>query len=189
MANIMTVDPNHAAQVLAEADCLHPTQAVDTALDRMAQAINQRLAGQNPLVLCVLSGGIVAAGHLLTRLDFPLELDYLHATRYRGQLSGADTLHWLARPRTPLKDRVVLVVDDILDEGHTLAGILQDCREQGAQAVYCAVLVRKLHDRCVPGLQADFIGLEVADRYVFGYGMDYKEYLRNAPGIYAVKDH
>lgn len=181
------VDAKHATEVLANADCLYDTHAVEQAFDRMAQEINQELADKNPLLLCVLTGGIVTAGYLLPRLNFPLELDYIHATRYRGELSGGDALHWLARPRTSLDGRVVLIVDDILDEGYTLAGILKECHTLGAAQIYSAALVRKLHARCVPDLEVDFIGLEVEDRYVFGYGMDYKEYLRNAPGIYAVK--
>ncbi|MDD3519110.1 MAG: hypoxanthine-guanine phosphoribosyltransferase [Chromatiales bacterium] len=183
----MTATPQEAASVLAEADCLHDESAVQAALDRMAADITARLGDSNPLVLCVLTGGVVAAGHLLTRLHFPLQLDYLHATRYRGATRGGDELHWLAHPRVALAGRSVLVVDDILDEGHTLAGILEHCREQGAREVLCAVLVEKLHDRRNPHATAEFIGLTVPDRYVFGYGMDYREYLRNAPGIYAVK--
>ena len=70
------------------------------------------------------------------------------------------------------RDRPVLIVDDILDEGHTLAEIIDYCKREGASSVSCAVLVNKLHDRKArPELQADFIGLEVEDRYIFGYGM------------------
>ena len=98
-------------------------------------------------------------------------------------------LQWIARPQTPLQGRTVVVVDDILDEGHTLAAILDYCREQGAEAVYSVVLVDKIHDRRVNGLKADFHGLVVEDRYVFGQGMDYKGFHRNLPGIYAVHGH
>ncbi|MCG5509340.1 hypoxanthine-guanine phosphoribosyltransferase [Ectothiorhodospira lacustris] len=183
----MSVTPEHVKQVLAEADCLVPREQVEAAMDRMAEAITRDLADGNPLILCVMTGGVVAAGHLLTRLHFPLQVDYLHATRYRGALTGGEELHWLVKPQTSLKDRTVLVLDDILDEGHTLAGILDYCRQEGAREVLSAALVLKHHDRRVPGLEADYLGVEVEDRYVFGYGMDYKEYLRNAPGIYAVK--
>jgi hypoxanthine phosphoribosyltransferase len=182
----MSVTPEQARQVYDEADLLHTAEAVEAALDRMAHAITDKLRHENPLILCVLTGAIIATGKLVTRLDFPLQLDYLHATRYRGDTRGGE-LHWIAHPRTSLKDRVVLVVDDILDEGLTLEAILAHCRREGARKVYSAVLVDKRHDRKPPGLRSDFTGLEVEDRYVFGYGMDYHEYLRNAPGIYAVK--
>ncbi len=155
-------------------------------MDRMAKAITLCMRDKNPLLLAVMTGGIVPAGCLLGRLDFPLRLDYLHATRYRGEVRGGE-VHWLRRPNIPLRGRVVLVVDDILDEGITLTQILAYCREAGAAEVYSAVLVNKRHGR-KPGIgEADFTGLEVADRYVFGYGMDYRGYLRNVRGIYAVK--
>jgi hypoxanthine phosphoribosyltransferase len=184
----MTDPIEQARQVLQEADELCTPAQVNAAFDALALRITECMADANPLFLCVLTGGIIPAGQLLTRLDFPLELDYLHATRYRGETRGRD-LQWIARPTTPLAGRVVAVVDDILDEGHTLAAILDYCREQGAAAVYSVVLVDKHHDRRVPGLEADFHGLVVEDRYVFGQGMDYKGYHRNLPGIYAVRGH
>lgn len=182
----MSVTTEHAEQVWREADCLFDQAAVDQALDAMSVAIKARLAGRNPLVLCVMNGALMTTSELMLRMDYAVELDYIHATRYRGDTSGG-SLHWYREPAVSLKDRVVLVVDDILDEGPTLAAIVEYCREQGAAEVLSAVLVDKLHDRKAPGAMADFIGLEVVDRYLFGYGMDYKEYLRNAPGIYAVK--
>lgn len=181
----MSVTPEQAQAVLREADCLYSAAQVEKALDRMADDIADRLAGTSPILMCVMNGGLVPTGKLATRLDFPLHMDYLHATRYRNTTSGGD-LMWLARPHMDLRGRVVLVVDDILDEGITLAAIMDYCREQGASQVYSAVLVEKRHERKYGLPDADFVGLEVEDRYVFGYGMDYKGFLRNAPGIYAV---
>jgi hypoxanthine phosphoribosyltransferase len=176
-----------AHQVLEQAELLHSAEQVQAAMDRMAAAITAQLGDSAPLFLCVLTGAIVPAGQLLSRLEFPLELDYVHATRYRRTTRGGD-IQWICQPHLALTGRTVVVVDDILDEGHTLAAIIDYCREQGAAAVYSAVLVDKRHDRRVPGLQADFVGLQVEDRYVFGQGMDYKGFLRNLPGIYAVRD-
>ena len=184
----MSVTPEQAAAVYKEADCLVTGAEIDAALERMAAAITDELAETNPLVICVMTGGLVAAGQLLTRLNFPLELDYLHATRYRGATSGGSEVHWLAEPRSPLTDRTVLLVDDILDEGHTLAAIQDYCRGNGARVVKTAVLVEKLHARKHPAASADYVGVQVEDRYLFGSGMDYKEYWRNAAGIWAVKD-
>lgn len=169
--------------VQATADLLYSERQVEAALDKMASAINDLLAGSNPLVLCVMNGGIVVAGKLLTRLAFPLNMDAINASRYQNQTSGG-TIEWVLKPGTPLKDRAILIIDDILDEGITLAAIKEYCLEQGATAVYCAVLVDKLLDHEKP-IQADFIGLQIENRYLFGYGMDYKGYLRNAAGIYA----
>lgn len=180
------ITPQEASRVLAEADQLYSPADIHSALDSMAAAITERLADKNPLALCVMNGGLIFAGQLLTRLNFPLQVDYLHATRYRGDTSGGE-LHWLAHPTFPLKDRTLLILDDILDEGLTLQSILRACYNEGAKEVYSAVLVQKKHERCVSELHADFVGLEVEDRYVFGCGMDYHDYHRNLPGIYAVK--
>jgi len=182
----MPVTAQQALSVYTRADRLYTAEQVDAALARMAEQITRALHDSDPLVLCVMTGGIIAAGKLLTQLDFPLQLDYLHATRYTGQTQGG-TLHWLARPSHPLQGRVILIIDDILDEGVTLAAIVDECRRAGARAVHTAVLVDKKHAR-KNGMRANFVGLEVDDRYVFGYGMDYKGYLRNAPGIFAAQD-
>ena len=176
--------------VFDKADCLHNLEAVENALDNMAIAITQQLKDSNPLIICVMVGALIPAGHLLTRLNFPLEVDYIHATRYRDQIRGGD-LHWLVEPRQPLKNRTVLIVDDILDGGITLAAIIDYCKQAEAAEVLTAVMVNKVREREPGGdFIPDFVGLETEDRYLFGFGLDYKGYLRNAPGIYAVaKEH
>jgi len=172
-------------RVRAEADCLYTAEQVEAALDRLAAQITARYENRDPLILCVMNGGLIATAGLLRRMDFPLQSDYLHATRYRGETRGGE-LHWLREPGHPLQGRAVIVVDDILDEGYTLAAIVDHCRAQGAASVESVALVEKQHAR-KQGIAADYVGLMVEDRYVFGYGMDYKDYLRNAPGIFAVK--
>ena len=176
----------HIRQVAREADLIHDRETVSQALDAMAAQIAARLSDAAPLVLCVMNGGLIPTGLLLDRLPFPLQLDYVHATRYRGETTGAH-LQWRQKPDASLEGRTVLLIDDILDEGVTLQTIRAWCREQGPKEVLSAVLVEKLHDRKQTPIEADFVGLTVPDRYVFGYGMDYHHYLRNAPGIYAVK--
>ncbi len=173
-------------RIARDADCLFTRTQVEAALDRMADEITDALRGNNPLVICVMNGGIVTGGCLLTRLDFPLQLDYLQVSRYGNQTQGG-ALSWRVEPQQSLQDRDVLVVDDILDEGNTLRAILSYCVERGASRVYSAVLVDKQHDRkCEVDYRADFTGLEAPDRYLFGYGLDYRGYLRNAPGLFAV---
>jgi hypoxanthine phosphoribosyltransferase len=173
-------------QIRDEAVMLHGPEAVAKALDRMAANITGALDGTLPIVLCVLNGGIIPTGRLLSRLTFPLETDYLHATRYRGKTTGDREIVWLCKPHLSLQGRTLLLVDDILDEGHTLKAIVEYCRNAGAVRVYTAVLVEKLHDRRVAGMSADFVGLAVEDRYVFGCGMDYKGYLRNLDGVFTL---
>ena len=169
----------------ATAELIHSRKDIEQALDRLAETLNRDLAGQKPVVLAVMTGGMVAAGHLITRLECDLELDYIHVTRYQGDTKGR-TIQWLAKPRLSLRDRPVLLVDDILDVGHTLLAAISYCQEQGARSVTTAVLVEKVHDRRHPDLVVDYVGLQVPDRYVFGYGMDYRERLRQLPDIYAI---
>jgi hypoxanthine phosphoribosyltransferase len=174
-------------RIRAEADCLASAADIAQAYDRMAAAITLRLQDANPLVYAVMNGGLIPAGQLLPRLDFPLETAYLHATRYGHAVSGG-SLDWRVRPSANPSGRSVLVIDDILDEGYTLRAICTELRALGATDVLTATLVHKCHDRkAVPGMRADFTGLDIADRFLFGCGMDYHGYWRNADGIFAVK--
>ena len=175
-----------AQQVLKEADILFTRAEVETALERMAADITIALADKNPLVLCMMIGAAVPAGILIPKLDFPLELDYVHVTRYRGDTIGGQ-IKWIRKPGAELNGRTILLLDDILDEGITLSVLIEECRKNGAINIFTAVLVDKQIKRQRNLARADFTGLKVPDRYIFGYGMDYKGFLRNAPGIYAVK--
>jgi len=176
---------DHIKQVRAEADCLVSVEQAEKALDKLALEITGRHKNNNPLIVCVMNGGLIVTGCLMSRLDFPLEQDYIHATRYRGETRGGE-LKWIVQPQHSITNRHVLIVDDILDEGYTLAAIVEYCRKLGAASVETLVLVEKQHKR-KQGLRADYVGLELEDRYLFGYGMDYRGFLRNAPGIFAVK--
>ena len=185
----MPVDMKEIRRAMDEADCLADNAAVEAALDKMAVEITEPLRNTNPLVFVVMNGGLILAGRLLPRLNFPLEVAYLHATRYGHALQG-NLLDWRVRPTQDLRGRTVLVLDDILDEGHTLSAIVDHLHAEGAVSVHTAVLVHKDHDRkATPGMRADFTGMDIPDRFLFGCGMDYKGYWRNAPGIYALKGH
>ncbi len=175
-----------AEQALSEAELLYSADEVEAAFDRMASEITAALADKNPIVLCLMIGAVIPVGKLLPRLQFPLQLEYIHATRYRGETTGKD-LSWIKKPDATLDGRTVLIVDDILDEGITMSAIIEECNEAHAAEIYTAVLVDKQIERSKEFKKADFTGLTVPDRYVFGYGMDYKGYLRNCSGIYAVK--
>lgn len=174
------------ARVGREADRLYSETEVEAAIDRIAAQIDARLADKNPVLLTVLNGGIVFAAKLVMRLRFPFELDAINASRYRGETRGS-LIRWLLKPSIALAGRTVLIVDDILDEGVTLAEIVKYCKEQGAGAVHTCVLIDKQIGGAKP-CHADFAALEAENRYLFGYGMDYKNYLRNAPGIFACKE-
>ena len=171
-------------KVKEEADCLFNKTEVTMAISKLAESITQELSGSNPIIIGIMNGALIPMGMLVPELDFPLQIDYLHATRYRDKTTGGE-MQWLASPKIQIQDRTLLV-DDIHDEGVTLESIKVYCQKEGAKKVYSAVLVNKRHER-KNNTCADFIALEVPDRYVFGFGMDYKGMLRNASGIYAVK--
>ena len=177
---------NEAQSVLRAADCLHDESAVQAAYDRLAGDITSEYRDKNPLLLCVMIGGLIPSAEITKRLVFAFDMDYLHATRYRGATQGGG-LVWKRQPDKPLEGRHVLVIDDILDEGHTLVAIRKSLLEFKPASLKVAVLAEKLHDRRAAGAHAEFTGLQVEDRYVFGCGMDYKEYWRQLPAIYAVK--
>jgi hypoxanthine phosphoribosyltransferase len=180
------MEPNKARAMLANADLIHSEETVQTALAQVAATICERLADKNPLVLCVMTGGVIFCGQLLPKLAFPLDFDYLHATRYGPETQGGK-ISWRMAPWTSVKGRTVLVVDDILDEGVTLAAVKESLSRLGAAEVLLAVFTDKVNGKHKP-IAADFVGLTVPDRFVFGYGMDVDGAWRNLPAIYAMQD-
>lgn len=172
--------------VLAQADCLVDEAAVQAAYDDLARQVSTAYAKLNPVVLLIMTGGLVVGVELMRRLRFPLQVDYLHATRYRDRTRGAD-VEWKRRPERSLAGRHVLVVDDIIDEGGTLAEVCRELEALQPQSLRVAVLADKRHGRRVAGAHADFVGVQIPDRYVFGCGLDYHGYWRQLPAIYAVK--
>ncbi|WP_266167931.1 hypoxanthine-guanine phosphoribosyltransferase [Dyella subtropica] len=171
---------------LASADLLVDRATLEGVIADLGRRIDAALDGERAVFLTVMNGALIFAGHLALAIRTDLEFDYVHATRYRGETSGSE-LHWLREPLVSLEGRTVLLVDDILDEGHTLKAVRDDCLRRGAHRVLIVSLCTKQHDRLVDGIAADFNGVELPDRYVFGFGMDYHEQGRNLPGIYALK--
>lgn len=174
-----------AQSVMGKAQLLHDASAVSLASKRLAEQIAERAAGRNPVILPMMLGGMYAAMDITRHFDFPFELDILQASRYHNATHGSD-LVWKVMPSIDLTDRVVVVIDDILDEGHTLKAVELALRAQQPTELMIAVLADKQTPKRVTGVQVDFVGLQVPDRYVFGCGMDYKGYWRQLPGIYAV---
>jgi len=182
----VTLTIRHARDILQQAELLYSAEQVQAALHQVAHEISAKLAGQHPLVLSVMGGAVVFTGQLLPLLDFPLDFDYVHVSRYRDARRGGP-LHWKVSPGESVRGRVVLLLDDILDEGHTLKAVHDRVMELGAQRCYSAVFTDKQRDGKKP-IRADFTGLELPDRFVFGYGMDIEGAWRNLPAIYAVKE-
>lgn len=178
-------DAAAARAALHGAECVHSAAAVQSALDAQAAALTTAVGDDAPVLLAVMTGGLWPTVELSRRLEFAHRVDCVHATRYEGARRGA-TVRWRLEPRLALSGQCVVIVDDILDEGHTIAAVQAACRDAGAARVLTTVLVRKQHARLAPGVAVDFVALEVPDRYVFGCGMDLHEYWRGLPAIYAV---
>ena len=179
------MDSAKAAQILAESDILVSAADCSAATTRMAREISAAIGDSAPLVLAVMGGATVFAGHLLTQLRFPLEFDYIHVSRYGDKTRGGE-LRWKVEPSKQVEGRTVLVLDDILDEGETMAEIRRRVLAMGAARFFCGVFCEKRIAKPKP-IVADFVGISVPDRYVFGYGMDVSGMWRNLPAVHAVK--
>ncbi len=173
-------------QILSQAKCLYTFAEIDAALDRLAEKLTQDYADSNPILLCVMNGAVMTMGHLLPKLSFPLQCDYIHATRY-GDATTGGVLNWQHKPITNLAGRQVVLVEDIYDEGVTLRALRSYCVKEGAARVQCVALIDKQRENKV-GIPPEYIGLTVPNKYVFGFGMDYQGYWRNLDAIYAVRD-
>src|SRR5687767_9566743 len=171
---------------LENSDPVLSAAEVQAAISRVAGEIGRRLAESYPLVLAVMGGAVVFAGQILPKLRFPIDFDYIHASRYGAATQGA-SIEWRVTPPAGVKGRSVLVLDDILDGGDTMAAIRDRLIDLGAKSFHCAVLVEKILQKQKP-ISADFVGLRIQDRFVFGCGMDAKGYWRNLPEIRAMKE-
>ncbi|MDH2919511.1 MAG: hypoxanthine-guanine phosphoribosyltransferase [Sideroxydans sp.] len=182
----MSISPAAARDILQNSEILFSADAVQAALHQVAADINARLSNQHPLVLAVMGGAVVFAGQLLPLLNFPLDFDYVQVSRY-GDARHGGAMKWKVEPGENVRGRVVLLLDDILDEGHTLAALHERVMALGAVRCMSAVFANKQHGMAKP-IQADFVGMDVPNRFVFGYGMDVQGAWRNLPAIYAVRD-
>ncbi|OLF38458.1 MULTISPECIES: hypoxanthine-guanine phosphoribosyltransferase [unclassified Psychrobacter] len=174
-------------KTLRNSECLISSIEVAAAYERLAAQLNLHYAGLNPIVMVVMNGGLIPAGQLLTHLTFYHRMHYIHASRYRSN-EGTNDLDWKFKPDVSLEGEHVLLIDDIFDEGITLKAIVEELGKEKPLSIESCVLLNKEHDRKVADFDVDFVGINVADRYVYGCGMDFHGYLRHLPGIYAIKE-
>ena len=179
-------DAGEAWNLLRDSELVASADEVGAAVRRLAAEIGGALGERYPLVLAVMGGAVVFAGQILPLLRFPLDFDYVHASRYGAQTRGTQ-VQWRVRPPELVKGRTLLVLDDILDHGETMATIRDGLMALGAENVHCAVLVEKKLQMKKP-ITPDFVGIRIPDRFVFGCGMDARGYWRNLPEIRALKE-
>ena len=178
-----------ANKLLADSEILFTVDEVNAATTRIAKEINRDFADQHPLILSVMGGAVVFSGQLLPQLDFPLDFDIVQASRYGDKTVGSQ-LTWRVAPRDNIVGRDVIILDDILDEGITLAAIVDLVKRNGARSVACAVFCAKDYGEEINNkkpLKAEYVGIKVPNRFIYGYGMDVSGAWRNLPAIYAVK--
>lgn len=178
-------DIDKAWEIFEAADLVCSAERVEQGIVAVAAALTERYRDRFPLLLCVMNGAVFFCGKLIPLLRFPLSLDYVHASRYGAQTDGG-AVHWRMLPQPIVRDREVVIVDDILDAGETLREIKEKVLACGARSCAVAVLTNKLTGKDKP-LRADFVGVDIPDRFVFGCGLDVSGYWRNLPAIYAVK--
>lgn len=169
--------PDHARLIL-------DAQTIGDALDAQAIRLTKRLQGADEITLMALmNGGMIPAAELIKRLPVPMRMDYVHATRYREARSGG-AIDWVRVPKS-LSGTVVLV-DDIFDEGFTMAAVKAALLNAGADDVITVAAVRKQHDRGLSRDWVDDVALDVPDEYVFGFGMDIGGLWRQVDSIWSV---
>ncbi len=181
------ITPALIREVEAQATLLFSADDIKAGLDKMTAKMQRVLEQTNPIILTVMNGGLFVASEICLRLNFPLQMDYIHATRYQGEVTGS-SIHWKREPSLPLTGRVIVIIDDILDGGLTLQAVKDYCHGHGAAKIYTAVLMDKINARLPEGLaHPDFAAIEEPENhYVYGFGLDYHDYLRNIPAIYRV---
>lgn len=191
----MTVEQNKLAEspigvqelqaILEQSTLLVSAAEIDEAISRLAEKISLRFAGDVPLLMCIMNGGLMLTGRLMSELSIFAQLDYMQTSRYRDGTVGG-TLNWRVKPDQSIEGRSVVLIDDIFDEGHTLAGIHAHCLDSGASKVCSVVLFDKEHDHKVDHYRPDLVGMAVQDHYLFGFGMDYGGHFRHLPDVYAL---
>jgi len=177
-----------AIKTREQADLLISEKDINKAVDQIAEKLQEVIGEEVPIFLCVMKGGLMFTSELMKRIQSPIELDYAHVDRYRNKTHGG-AIHWHKEPDIGLNGRLVLLIDDIFDEGYTMQELMAYCKAKGASKVLSVVLLKKMLAKRHTEVEPDFVGLTATDRYVFGWGMDYKGYWRNLSSVYAVSNN
>lgn len=163
-------------------------QEIKQTIERLAQEIKGDYQGKNPLLIGVLKGCFVFMADLVRNLDMPLEVEFVTLSSYgRGRTESSGKVRVLRGLRTPIKNRHILVVEDIVDSGITLSFTLNYMQRRRPASLKVCALFDKATRRQVP-VPIDYRGFIVPDVFVVGYGLDYDERFRHLPGLYALQE-
>ena len=177
----MTMSPQPAFQILFN------RQEIETAVKKLAVEINKDYRDKNPLLIGILKGSFVFMADLIRLLDFPLEIDFVRLSSYGRGRSTPGELKVVQGLRSQVAGRDVLVVEDIVDTGRSVAFLLDYLQKKKPASLKLCVLTDKPSRRQVP-VTIDYLGFTVPDRFLVGYGLDWDEKFRNLPDICALGD-
>jgi hypoxanthine phosphoribosyltransferase len=175
------------ASLAAAVKLLLTQEQIDHGVQRMAEAISARYGSRPLTIVGVLTGSIVLLADLIRRLDMPLRVGLLQTRSYRGAATNPGELTINPDLFPEVKDRDLLLVDDIFDTGRTLATLVAELDRLGPRSLTTAVLLRKVGRQQV-SLTPDFVALDIPDKFVVGYGLDYNDLYRNLPYVAALEE-
>ncbi len=162
-------------------------EQLEQGVDQLAEKVRADYADRPLTVVGVLTGSVVLLADLIRRLDMPLRVGLIQARSYRGAATRPGELTVNADLLPDVKDRDVLLLDDIFDTGRTLERLVHDVRELGASSVKSAVLLQK-EGRAEVELRPDYVAFDIPDEFVVGYGLDYQDAYRNLPFVAALSE-
>ena len=149
---------------------------------QIAAEVNRDFAGRPLTVVGILTGSLVFLADLIRRIEVPLKIGLIQASSYRGETTTAGELRINDALLTDVRGRDLLLLDDILDTGHTLTRIVAHLNAKGAASLRTCVLLRKVGRQQVP-FEPDYTGFSIPDKFVIGYGLDFDDDYRHLPYI------
>lgn len=184
----MQVTYKEAEDILTKSEILYTAEELHKKITSIASAITNEINHEIPIFLTVMNGGLFFAAKLMEQIKKPFIADYIHASRYGDATFGSGHISWYRQPKAEdIQGRTVYIVDDILDEGHTLAEIKRVLIHLGAKEVKIAVLIDKDIGKDKP-IAADYFGYHSPNKFLFGFGMDIYGLYRQFSDIYTYEE-
>lgn len=155
---------------------------IDLAIQKMADKINSDYADKNPIFLCILKGSFIFASDLFKKIAIPSEIEFIRLKSYDGTRS-TEHIQTILGLQVDIKDKHIIILEDIVDTGHTLDSLLKDLKKEMPASLKVASLIFK-KEAFQKSFEIDYLGFEIENKFIVGYGLDYNEQGRNLPEIY-----